>query len=85
MGMAGLLTVTKTGGGISICPGRHFAKNEIMLTVAALASKFDWEFVGWVNKDGTEANRAPRNDPRYLGAAGVPPDVDMKVRVKRLW
>jgi len=56
-----------------------------MLTVAILASKFDWEFLGWVNKDGTEAKRPPRNDPRYLGAGGVPPDLDMKVRVKRLW
>jgi len=56
-----------------------------MLTVAILASKFDWEFLGWVNKDGTEAKRPPRNDPRYLGAGGVPLDLDMKVRVKRLW
>jgi len=74
------------GGGIAICPGRHFAKQEIMLTIAILVSKFDWEFVEWVKMDdGTPAGRPPRNDPRYTGAAGVPPDVDMKVRLKRRW
>lgn len=74
------------GGGVSICPGRHFAKQEIMLTIAMLASKFEYEFVGWVDiASGSPSDRSPINDPKYAGAAGVPPDRDMKVRVKRLW
>jgi hypothetical protein len=56
-----------------------------MLTIAMLASKFDTEFVEWVKMDGTRSDRPPRNDPNYTGAAGVPPDVDMKFRIKRLW
>ncbi len=56
-----------------------------MLTIAMLVSKFDWEFVEWVKMDGTPSDRPPRNDPKYTGAAGVPPDVDMKVRMKRRW
>lgn len=68
-----------------MCPGRHFAKQEIMLTIAVLASKFDWEFVEWVKMDGTPSSRPPQNNPHYVGAAGVPPDVDMKVRLRRRW
>jgi hypothetical protein len=73
------------GGGAPVCPGRHFAKQEIMLTIAMLAAQFDFEFVGWVKMDGTSSDRPPHNDPKYAGTGGVPPDVDMKVRVKRLW
>ncbi|KAK5655986.1 hypothetical protein OQA88_5124 [Cercophora sp. LCS_1] len=73
------------GGGVAVCPGRHFAKQEIMLTTAMLASKFDYDFVGWVNMDGSPSDRPPVNDPKYTGGAGVPPDRDMKVRVKRRW
>ena len=72
------------GGGVAICPGRHFAKQEIMLTIAMLASKFEYEFVSWVDiGSGIPSDRPPINDPKYAGAAGVPPDRDMKVRVKR--
>ncbi|KAM7211808.1 cholesterol 7-alpha-monooxygenase 4 [Rhypophila decipiens] len=73
------------GGGIAICPGRNFAKQEIMLTVAMLASRFDMEFVRWEKMDGTRSDREARGDPKYAGAAGVPPDRDMRVRWKRLW
>lgn len=75
-----------TGGGVSICPGRFFAKQEMMLTIALLVSRFDIEFVGWLNKeDGTPSDRPAENDPRWSGGAAVPPDRDMKVLFKRLW
>ena len=74
------------GGGVAMCPGRHFAKQEIMLTIAMLATKFEYEFVGWVDiVSSRPSDRPPINDPKYAGAAGVPPDRDMKVRVKKLW
>jgi cytochrome P450 len=41
------------GGGITMCPGRHFAKLEIMGTLALLVTRFDIEVVGWVKHDGT--------------------------------
>lgn len=33
------------GGGYSICPGRHLAKNVIILTCAILANEYDVEFL----------------------------------------
>ncbi|KAK4443538.1 cholesterol 7-alpha-monooxygenase 4 [Podospora aff. communis PSN243] len=74
------------GGGVVMCPGRHFAKQEILLTVAMLLSKFEIEFVEWVRvDDGKPAGRAPRDDTRQAGAGGMHPDVDMKVRMTRVW
>jgi len=73
------------GGGMAMCPGRHFAKQEIMLTLAMFASRFDVEFVEWLDMDGTKAGRPAKNDGRYVGAAGMPPDRDMKVRWRKVW
>lgn len=56
-----------------------------MLTIAMLASRFDMEFIRWEKMDGTRSDRPARGDPHYAGAAGVPPDRDMRVRWKRLW
>ncbi|RYP10035.1 hypothetical protein DL765_008234 [Monosporascus sp. GIB2] len=73
------------GGGYALCPGRHFAKREIMMAVAIILAKFDIEFAGWTHMDGSESDRPPQNDQRYAGAAAMPPDRDMKIRWKRLW
>ncbi|KAK4201019.1 putative cytochrome P450 E-class, group IV [Triangularia verruculosa] len=73
------------GGGVSICPGRHFAKQEIMLTTAIIVARFDLELVEWVNKDGSSSSRPAKNDDKYAGAASVPPDREMKVRFTRRW
>lgn len=73
------------GGGTGICPGRHFAKQEIFMVVAVLLSKFDVEFVEWTMMDGAKADRPALDDERFAGAAGMPPDRDMKVRLTRRW
>ncbi|KAK1750472.1 putative cytochrome P450 E-class, group IV [Echria macrotheca] len=73
------------GGGVSICPGRFFAKQEIMLTAAMLVSRFDIEFVEWTTLDGSPSDRPAQNDVRWSGGASVPPDRDMKVRWRRRW
>ncbi|KAK1525903.1 uncharacterized protein CCOS01_08321 [Colletotrichum costaricense] len=73
------------GGGPSMCPGRFFAKQEILLTIAILVTKFDMEFVEWTNLDGSKSDRPPVDDERYFGTAAVPPDRDVKVRWKKLW
>lgn len=76
---------TRIGGGTSICPGRHFAKQEIMLTLAMIVSRFDIEVLDWTMLDGSISDRPARDNERYCGAAAVPPDRDMKVRWRKLW
>ncbi|KAK3353843.1 cytochrome P450 [Lasiosphaeria hispida] len=72
------------GGGISMCPGRHFAKQEIMATLAIIVTTFDVEMVEWVTMDGkTRSDRPARDDLKWSGSAALPPDRDMKVRWRR--
>ncbi|KAI5862347.1 cytochrome P450 [Durotheca rogersii] len=73
------------GGDHAMCPGRHFAKREIIMAVAIIVVKFDIEFVQWLHYDGSASDRPARNDKKYAGAAGMPPDREMKIRWKRLW
>ncbi|OQD61338.1 hypothetical protein PENPOL_c017G07004 [Penicillium polonicum] len=73
------------GGGPSICPGRVFAKQEILMTIAALVTRFEIEMIDWVHADGSKSDRPPQNDQSHIGAIGIPPDRDMKIRWKRLW
>lgn len=73
------------GGGVSMCPGRHFAKQEIMMTLAIMVAKFDVKFVGWTKPDGSPSDRPAKNNDKYAGSAAMPPDRDMKVSWKRLW
>ncbi|KAK3688015.1 cytochrome P450 [Podospora appendiculata] len=73
------------GGGPSICPGRVFAKQEILLTLVIVVARFDVEFVAWTKLDGSPLDRSARDDATYIGSAAVPPDRDMKLRWKRLW
>lgn len=73
------------GGGYAVCPGRHFAKREILMAVAIVVAKFDLQFVEWVNTDGSPSDRPAISDPRYAGAGTMPPDRDMKVRWRRQW
>ncbi|KAK8110448.1 uncharacterized protein PG998_006905 [Apiospora kogelbergensis] len=73
------------GGGAAMCPGRQFAKLEILITVALLVSKFDIEFLEWTFKDGRKSDRPGRPDDAEMGSGVIKPDRDMKVRWKRLW
>lgn len=68
------------GGGANICPGRRLAKFEILTTVALVVSRFDIEFVGWRNLDGSPSSRAAQSDLRFSGAGAMPPDRDMVIR-----
>jgi len=68
-----------------MCPGRHFAKQEILLVMAAILSRFEVQLIEWTNLgDGSKSDREPRNDEHY-GGMTMPPDRDAKVRWKRLW
>jgi cytochrome P450 len=72
------------GGGISMCPGRHFAKQEMITAAALLIINFDIELLEYVNSDGSKSDRPPKDDPSYCGTAAMPPDRDLKIRWKRL-
>ncbi|KAK7954977.1 cytochrome P450 [Apiospora saccharicola] len=73
------------GGGAAMCPGRQFARLEILITVALLVSKFDIESLEWMFPDGRESDRRGKPDESVTGSGVLRPDRDMKVRWKRLW
>ncbi|EMR62436.1 putative cytochrome p450 family protein [Eutypa lata UCREL1] len=73
------------GGGLPVCPGRHFAKQEIIITLGLVISKFDLEFVEWTKLDGSPSDRPAQDNEDYAGAEAMPPDRDMKIRWKRVW
>ncbi|KAI0972959.1 cytochrome P450 [Xylaria arbuscula] len=70
-------------GGYVICPGRHFVKQEILMAVAVLITKFDMELVEWIKMDGTKSDREAQDDLAYGGVIAMPPDRDMKIRLRR--
>ncbi|KAI1809745.1 cytochrome P450 [Poronia punctata] len=70
------------GGGQAICPGRHFAKREVLMTIAMILVRFDIKFVEWT---GSTSSGPAENDGRYAGTAAMPPDRDMRIEWKRLW
>lgn len=70
------------GGGANFCPGRRLAKSEIFTTVALVVSRFDIEFLGWVDSKGLPSSRAAESDLRFSGAGAMPLDRDMLLRWK---
>ncbi|KAF4890595.1 Cholesterol 7-alpha-monooxygenase [Colletotrichum fructicola] len=71
------------GGGVSMCPGRFFAKQEIMLVAAMIISRFEVEFIEWVTFDGVSSDRPAEDEKSAIGSGAVSPDRDMKVRWRR--
>ncbi|KAI0873439.1 cytochrome P450 [Hypoxylon argillaceum] len=71
------------GGGHLVCPGRHFAKQEIMMAIAVVVSMFDIEPVGWTTMDGIPATGPPKDNREYAGIVAMPPDLDMQIRWKK--
>lgn len=71
------------GGGLTMCPGRNFAKQEIIGTLALFLTQFEVEVVGWVTLDGKEASERAAGD--IVGMVVTQPDRDLKVRVTRRW
>ena len=55
------------------------------MTLAALVTRFEIELIEWTCPDGSKSDRPAQNDQSYIGAGGMPPDRDMKIRWKRLW
>ncbi|EFZ03033.1 cytochrome P450 [Metarhizium robertsii] len=63
------------GGGKTLCPGRHFATNEVLATVATLIARLDVKPVGGEWKHPTTANT-------NVAAVVMEPDDDIEVEVK---
>ncbi|KAF7950960.1 uncharacterized protein EAE97_002512 [Botrytis byssoidea] len=64
------------GSGERICPGRHFAKHQILLTFAVLSTSFDIELQvvdGW----------KPKSDLKHFGYGVMPPDSQTPFRIRR--
>ena len=68
-----------------MCPGRHFAKQEIMLAIAVLVTKFDIEFVEWLDFTGQVSERPAQDDSKFAGFIAMSPDREMRIRWRRRW
>lgn len=62
------------GGGRNLCPGRHFAKREIMLTSAIFLKAFDIELL---------SDQMPGPDESVFGFGTMPPNAKMPCRIRR--
>lgn len=66
-----------------MCPGRFFAKQEILTAVAIMVVKFEMQMVGFVGHDGKRSERGPEGDVKGAGAGALLPDRDLLVRIRR--
>lgn len=72
-----MLALRPFGGGTTLCPGRHFATNEIMGGLAALMLRLEME----VDREALEKNGTPVPDMSKQG--GLFPDRGLMCRVRR--
>lgn len=66
------------GGGTSLCPGRHFAKQEIITTAAIFLTAYEMELE--VRKGGS---KGPQSDMSCFGFGTMPPDRAIPFRIRR--
>ncbi|KAI1087870.1 cytochrome P450 [Rostrohypoxylon terebratum] len=74
-GLAGLWT--PFGGGDRMCPGRHLAKLEMLVTFAYLFSAYDVELKPGISVDEVQCNR------NYAAFGSLPPNRAVPFRIKR--
>ncbi|KAK5709434.1 hypothetical protein LTR17_019785 [Elasticomyces elasticus] len=73
------------GGGHYMCPGRTFAKQEVLGTVAVLLLNYDIDFVKYIGQDTVEKGEKgfPGIKKNYAGNQVVGIEGDMRVRIKK--
>jgi cytochrome P450 len=71
------------GGGRTICPGRVFAKQEGLGALAMVLIRFQFEVLGFMDKDGNSIAHLPGFANQYPGSGALTPDGDFKVRMRR--
>jgi cytochrome P450 len=69
------------GGGTRQCPGRNFAKQEIILSFALMFSKLDIELLG--DADSAVNVRARKPNMKYYGLGTLPPRGKVPFRIRR--
>ena len=71
------------GGGKTMCPGRNFAKQEVLGSVATILLTFDLEPLGFVDEKGRSTSKFPGLRKSYTGSGIMATDADMMVRIKQ--
>ena len=72
------------GGGAHMCPGRIFAKQEMLGALATVLLGYDIEVLGWVDaSSGRQKKGFAEINKRSVGSGVVSADRDMRVRLRR--
>ncbi|KAL8825915.1 MAG: hypothetical protein Q9191_004117, partial [Dirinaria sp. TL-2023a] len=66
------------GGGRTICPGRVFAKQEVLAAVATVLLGFEFEALGFVDEGGRETGVFPRVRKSFSGGGTMGTDEDLR-------
>ena len=67
------------GGGKTICPGRVFAKQEVLASVAMVLSTFDLEVLRFVDEKGKTRDEFPGLRQSYSGSGIMAMEGDMRI------
>ncbi|KAF5265263.1 hypothetical protein FOXYS1_3916 [Fusarium oxysporum] len=70
------------GGGAAMCPGRNYAKQEILSAVVLFFAHFEIEPLRFVDREGKTSDRGPEVGNEARGVARV--DRDLLVRLRRV-
>jgi cytochrome P450 len=71
------------GGGKSVCPGRVFAKQEVLAATACVLLGYDIEVVGFVDKNGGPFEKFPVMRDGFGGSGVVVQAGDVRVKFKK--
>lgn len=71
------------GGGKTICPGRNFAKQEVLASVAIMLLTFKFEPLGFVDGNGKSTGKFPGLTNAYPGSGVIVMEGDMMVKISR--
>jgi cytochrome P450 len=70
------------GGGKATCPGRYYAKQEILAAVALFLASFDFEVLHFVTPDGSVSERGPEVGNEARGVARINHDLLVRMRTR---
>ena len=71
------------GGGKTICPGRVFAKQEVLAAVATVLLNYDIQPISFIDEQGNERDKFPGLAKRFGGNGVMTMDGDMKMKMKK--
>ena len=71
------------GGGKAMCPGRLFARQEILTTIAIMLTRYDFEVLHYVDGKDQKTLSFPGLKDTFPGSVMMVASGDVRVRVKR--